>query len=144
MRRSGHGACTVLLVASVRQREHGQGATEFGVLCQLFVAPDGAEAFLVLLETCCHADAGPSSDTGEHADVLLALVRIREHVADDPRRRLELEQLLVDVLLVNALQVALERAVAGKATRGVERAAPDRELLGMALHDLAGTRVPGD
>src|SRR5439155_18460211 len=130
--------------SSVRQRKDSERSTEFGVLAQLTIATDGAEAVVVLLEARCHADAGPAADARVHAHVLLALVLVGEDVADDSRRRLELEQFLVDVLRVDALQVAFERAEAGDAARGVERAAPHRELLGLALHDLAGAGVPGD
>src|SRR5262245_6965197 len=71
-----------LLRSSVRQREDRQRAAQFGVLVQFAIAAHGAEAVGVLLEARGHADAGPATDAREHADVLLALVLIREHVAD--------------------------------------------------------------
>ena len=69
---------------------------------------------------------------------------IGEDVADDARRRLELVEFLVDVLRINALQVTFQGAVAGDAACGRQRSAPDRELLAMALHDLALSCIPGD
>ena len=55
MRRDG-SRLRCCCVASVRQCEHRQRTTEFGVLRQLLVAAHGAQAFLVLLEACsrCH------------------------------------------------------------------------------------------
>src|SRR5713226_1242603 len=125
----------------LRQREHGEDAAELGVVLQLLVASHSAQAVGVLLEARGKADAGPTADAGEHADVLLAFVLPGIHVADDAGGRLELVQLLADVVGIDALQVALERAVARDAARRDQRAAPDRELLGLRLHDLAGTRI---
>src|SRR4051812_17142455 len=88
------------MFASVRQREHRQRTTELGELRQFAVAAHGAQAILVFLETRGHADAGPAAYARKHANVLLALMGIREHVANDAGMRLELEQLLVDVLLL--------------------------------------------
>src|SRR5262249_35022341 len=129
---------------SARQREDRQRTTELGVLVQLFITTDRTQAVRVLLEARGHADAGPATDSGEHADVLLALVLIREDVADDAGRRLELVELLVDVAAIDALEVALERAVAGDATGGRQHTAPDRELFGLGLDDLARARIPLD
>src|SRR5678815_1542253 len=110
----------------LRQREYRQRAAELGVITQFLVATHGTEAVLVLLETRRHADAGPAADAREDAHVLLALVLVREHVADDAGRRLELEQVLVDVVGVDALQVALERAVADHAAALLAPFAPPR------------------
>src|SRR5215470_2879268 len=128
----------------LRQREHDEHATELGVLAQLLVAANRAEAVGVLLETRGEADAGPAADAGEHADVLLALELPGVHVADDPGGRLEPEQLLVDVSSIDALQVALEAPEAGDPAGGHQRAAPHRELLGVRLHDLACRGIPGN
>src|ERR1700758_3865196 len=76
-----------------------------------------------------HADAGPAADAGVHADILLAVVLIREHVADDPGWRLELPQLLA-VPDPHGLDVAFERAIEHDAAGRPERAGPHRELLG--------------
>src|SRR5713226_4078418 len=58
----------------LRQREHGEDAAELGVVLQLLVAAHSAQAVGVLLEARGKADAGPTADAGEHANVLLALV----------------------------------------------------------------------
>src|SRR4051812_14092935 len=123
--------------ASLRQREHREGAAELRVVPKLLVPTDGPRPIRSLLESGRHADAGPAADAREDAEVLLALVLVREDVADDPGRRLELVELLVHVVRIDALDVTLERAVAGEISRGDERAAPHRELLGLALDDLA-------
>src|SRR5262245_17944732 len=128
----------------LRQREHGEHATELGELAQLLVPAHGPETVGVLLETRGETDAGPAADAREHADVLLALELPSVHVADDAGRRLELVQLFGDVVRVDALQVALERPIAGDAARGDERAAPHRELLGLRLDDLARPGIPHD
>src|SRR5256885_6769427 len=128
----------------LRQREHSEDAAELGVVLQLLVAAHGAQAVGVLLEARGKADASPAADAGEHADVLLALVLPGIHVADDSRGRLELVELLADVVGIDALQVALEGAVARDASGRDERPAPDRELLGLGLHDLAGAGIPDD
>src|SRR3954454_10322336 len=96
-----------------RERKDGERATQLREVAQLLVAADSPQPLLVLLETRSHADAGPATDPREHTHVLPALVLVGEDVADDPRRRLELEQLLVHVVRVDAFQVAFERAVAG-------------------------------
>src|SRR2546423_15582387 len=77
------------------KREDGERAAQFGVIAELVVASDRAQAVLILFQPGRHADARPATDAGEDAHVLLALVLIGEDVADDSRRRLELEQLLV-------------------------------------------------
>src|ERR1700693_1766098 len=77
----------------LRQREDRQRTAQFGVIAELLVPAHGTEAVGVLLEPCGHADAGPAADARKDPDVLLALVLIGEDVADDARRRLELEQL---------------------------------------------------
>src|SRR5436190_12825591 len=106
----------------LRKREDGQRTAQFGVVAQLLVAAHGAEAVVVLFESRGHADAGPAADSREDPHVLLALVLVGKDVADDAGRRLELEQLLVDVIRVDALQVALERAEASKAALGDQQA----------------------
>src|SRR5205814_7488080 len=112
----------------------------------LLVPAYGAEALGTVLgiESCGHADAGPAANTREDAEVLLAFVLIGEDIADGARRCLELEQLLVDVVRVDALEIPLERPVARDATIGHQHAAPDRELLRLGLDDLAGACVPRD
>src|SRR5689334_25146937 len=85
-------------VRVLRQRKYRERPAEFGVVAQLSVAADCTESVGILLEPRRHADAGPAADARVNADVLLALVLVREHVADDARRRLELEKLLVDVI----------------------------------------------
>src|SRR5262245_49361398 len=130
--------------ANLRQCEHREHAAELGVLVQLSVSAYGAETVGVLLEAGRHADACPATDSREHADVLLALVLPGVQVADDSRGRLELVELLGDVVRIDALHVAFERPVAGHSAGGDERAAPDRELLGLGLHDLARAGVPDD
>src|SRR6266581_3849674 len=94
----------------IRQREHKQGATQCCVLGEVLVPTDRTEACGGLGQAGCHADARPSADARVHADELLAVVLIREHVADDSRGRLELPQLLA-VLQADRLQVAFQRAV---------------------------------
>src|SRR5688572_19817958 len=80
------------LTRGSRQRENEQRASEGGVLGQLLVAADRAEAFGRSREPRRHADAGPAADTGVRTHVLLAFVLVGEHVADDSGRRLELPQ----------------------------------------------------
>src|SRR5947208_13453487 len=128
----------------LRQREYGQRTAQLGVITELFVSADRTQAFgpLLGIESRSHADAGPAADAGEHAEVLLALVLIGKNIADDARRRLELEQLLVDVVRIDALQIALKRSIARDSARRREHAAPHGELLGLRLDDLAGARVP--
>src|SRR5262249_26277864 len=111
---------------------------------ELLVATHGTEAIGVLLESCGHADTCPAADTRKYADVLLALVLIGKYVADDAGRRLKLEQLLVDVVGIDALEIAFQRTVAGDTTGRHERSAPDRKLLSLGLDDLAAARVPHD
>src|ERR1700682_6161071 len=126
----------------LRQREHRQRTAQLSVIAELLVAAHGTEAVGVLLEPRGHADAGPAADARKDPDVLLALMLIGEDVADDAGRRLELEQFLVDVVRVDALEITLQCAIARDATRGHEDAAPDRELLGFGLDDLPAPRVP--
>src|SRR5260370_29414720 len=114
-----------------------------GVAEQLGTA-NRTQAVGILFKTRGHADARPATDTGEDADELLALVLVGKDIADDSGRRLELEQLLVDILFVNALEIALERAVADDTPGRDQRATPHGELLGVALHDLPGARIPHD
>src|SRR5690349_15715727 len=128
---------------SVRKGEDGQHATKLRVVRQRLVRTHRAEAFLVTLETGRHADAGPAADTGEHCDILLALVRVGVDVADDPRRRLEAIQLLA-VLRIDRLQIALQRAVEDDVAGGRKRARPHRERFRIGPEDLALAGVPGD
>ena len=46
--------------------------------------------------------------------------------------------------VVDRLQVAFERAVEDDVAGGRQRAAPDREFLGLGPDDLAGAGIPGD
>src|SRR2546428_4153217 len=126
----------------LRQNEDSEHAAELGEVLQLFVSAHGTETVGVLLETRGKPDSGPSADAREHADVLLAFVLPGVQVADDTGGRLELVELLADVVRIDALHVTLERAVAGDAAGGDERAAPHGEFLGLGLHDLARTRIP--
>src|SRR5437773_11313435 len=99
-------------------RENGERAAEFGVLRQVLVAAHGAEAVVFLLQARSHADAGPAADARIDADVLLALVLVGEHVADDSGRCLGLEPCLVDRLRIDARPVALQRSEGGCAPAG--------------------------
>src|SRR6185503_11304754 len=96
--------------ATSRQREHRQHAAELGVPRQRAVRADCAETVRRALEPRRHADAGPTADAGQHADVLLAVVRPRVDVADDSGRGLEAVELLAR-LRIDGFEVALERAV---------------------------------
>src|ERR1700682_1237215 len=111
----------------LRQREHRQRTAQLSVIAELLVAAHGTEAVGVLLEPRGHADAGPAADARKDPDVLLALMLVGEDVADDARRRLELEQFLVDVVRVDALEITLQCAVARDITRGHEQPPPDGE-----------------
>src|SRR6202011_3626426 len=88
-----------------------------------------------------HADAGPAADARIHADVLLAVVHVREHVADDPGRGLELPKFLA-VLGAHCFEVALERPVEGDITRCRQRTGPHRETLWLGPYDFARCRIP--
>ena len=136
--KSHHQPALTRLAVRVRvgQREHEQRSAERRVLGKILVAADGAEAFGVAGQTGRHADARPAADTGIRADVLLAAVLVREHVADDSGGRLELPQLLA-VLGADGLDVAFERAVEHDVARGRERAGPYREALRLRPDDLA-------
>ncbi len=68
---------------------------------------------------------------------------VSHSVANDARRRLELEELLA-ILLVDGFEVAFERAVEGNAASGGQSARPDRELLRLRPDDLALCTVPSD
>ncbi len=126
-----------------RERKHRELATERGVVLQRGVAADRAEAFCRLGEPCRKADAGPAADAGEHGDVLLAVMLVRGHIADDAGRSLELVELLAG-LGVHGLEIALKRSVEHHAARGRECAGPDRELLGDRPDDLSGLGIPGN
>src|SRR5271165_7161517 len=117
----------------IGQCEDRQRATQFGIVPKLLVATDRTQAVLILVQTRGHADACPAADAGVHADILLALVFVGEDVADDARRRLELEQFLVDVVGIDTLEVSLERAVAGDTAGRHQYAAPHRKLLRLRL-----------
>src|SRR5262245_30182741 len=134
----------VLMCDALWQLEYRQDAAELGEVLEILVPAHGAEPVGVLLEARGKTDSRPAADAREHADELLAVVLPGVDVADDARWCLELVQLLADVVRVDALQVALERAEAGDAASGHERAAPHGESLRLGLHDLAGARVPHD
>src|SRR4249920_2766648 len=102
----------------LRKRKHRQRTAQLGVIAELLVAAHGTEAIGVLFEPCGHADAGPAADPRKNPDVLLALVFVGEDVADDPGWRLELEQVLVDVVRVDTLEIPLQCAVARDTARG--------------------------
>src|SRR6185436_485513 len=93
-------------------------------------------------QACRETDAGPAANSRINADVLLALMLIRKNVSDDAGGRLELEQFLVDVLGIDALQIAFQRAIASNYTCSRQHTAPDRELLRLGLHDLARVCIP--
>src|SRR5690349_18438807 len=101
-RRRGYRAGARECCELIGKREDGQRPAQLGVIPELLVATHRAQAVLILFEPGSHADARPAADPGEDAHVLLALVLIGKDVADDSRRRLELEQLLVDVVGVDA------------------------------------------
>src|SRR2546422_160178 len=124
----------------LRQREHSEDAAELGVVLQLLVAAHGAQAVGVLFQARGKADAGPTADAGEHADVLLTLVLPGIDVADDSRGRLEFVQLLADVVGIDALQVALEGAVARYVSGRDER--PARAAHGRRPGGPARSRPP--
>src|ERR1700754_487532 len=77
-----------------RNGKDEQRAAQRGVLRQFAVAAHGAQTFSRLLQARRHADTGPAANARVDADELLALVLVREHVADDPGRGLELPQFL--------------------------------------------------
>src|SRR6185436_10333737 len=112
------------------QREHEQRATERGVLRELLVAADRAETFRGFGETRRHADAGPATDAGVHADVLLAVVLIGEDVADDSRGRLELPEFLA-VLGAHGFQITFQRAVEGDVAGSRQGTGPHGESFGL-------------
>src|SRR5690606_11354356 len=112
----------------VRQREHRQHTAELRVAAQALVRTEGTQALRRAFEAGRHADAGPAADTGQHADVLLAIVHPRVDVTDDSGRRLEAIE-LVARLGVHRLQIPLERPVEHDAAGRRERTAPDRERL---------------
>ena len=61
------------------------------------IAADRAETGVRIGETSRKADAGPAADARENGDVLLAVVLVGDHVADDAGRSLELVELLAVV-----------------------------------------------
>src|SRR6185295_5534725 len=110
---SAKALCTAFIAsgaATLRQREHGQHTAELRMPAQRAIRADGTEAGRRFFEPGRHADSGPPADTGEHTDVLLALIRPGVDVADDSRRCLELVKLLAR-LRVDRLQIPFERAV---------------------------------
>src|SRR5262245_21157669 len=68
---------------TLRQRKDGQRAAEGGVVAQTCIAADRAEAFGGIGQTCCKSDPRPTADAGQDGDVLLAVVAVGHHVADD-------------------------------------------------------------
>src|SRR5882762_3622431 len=127
----------------IRQREDEQRPTQGRVLGQVLVTTHGAQALMSFGQPCRHADTGPAADARIHANELLPVVRVCEHVADDPGGRLELPQFLA-VLRAHRLDVAFQRAVEGDITRGGQGARPYRETLRLGPGALAGRRIPGD
>src|SRR5688572_22443894 len=65
---------------SVRKCEDEQAAAKIRVLGEVLVSAHGAESLRRFCQTCGHADARPATDAGEDADILLAVVLVREHV----------------------------------------------------------------
>src|SRR5690606_37216643 len=135
--------CTPGPGARVGQREDEQRAAERRVPGEILVPAHGAQPLGLSGQPGRHAYAGPAADTRIDADVLLALILVRKHVADDSGGRLELPKLFA-VLGAHRLDIALERAVEHDVARGRERAGPYREALGPGPDDLALGRVPGD
>ena len=125
------------------QREDGERATEVGVLLEASVATNSTQTIGRVRQASSKTDTGPATNAREHGNVLLATVRVSHGVADDARRRLELEEFLA-ILLVDGFEVAFERAVEGNAASGGQSARPDRELLRLRPDDLALRAVPGD
>src|SRR5215471_15439577 len=79
---------------SLRQAEHGERSAERGVVAQRGIAADGTQAVGRVGQTGREPDPGPSTDARENGDVLLAVVLVGRHVADDAGRGLELVELL--------------------------------------------------
>src|SRR5439155_1468609 len=78
------------------------------------------------------------SDTAEESDVLFAIMRVRDGVADDARRRVELIEDL-PCRLIGYLEPAVERAVENQTAIGGQWAAVDLEWfidrpLGLSRH----------
>src|SRR5512136_904915 len=101
------------------EREDGERTTEVGVLTEASVATDCTQTIGRVRQAGSKTDTSPATDAREHCNVLLTTMRVSHRVADDARRRLELEQLLA-ILLVDGFEVAFERAVEGNAASGGE------------------------
>src|SRR5690606_14664347 len=74
----------------VRQGEHRQHTAQLGVVFQRTVGTDRTQTLSPALQSGGHADTGPAPNPGQHGNVLLAVVHVGGHVADDPRWGLEL------------------------------------------------------
>src|ERR1051326_8082410 len=127
----------------LRQREHRELAAERRVVAQRRVSAHGAEAVGRVGQPGRKADAGPAAHARANSDVLPAAVLAAHHVADYAGRSLELVEFLAR-LGIDRLEITFQRAVEHDAARGRQRAGPDRELLLLGPHDLAGLAVPGE
>ena len=113
----------------VRQCEHGQLTAQRGIVAECGIATHGAQTVIRVGQTSRQTDTGPTTDTGQDADILLATLLIRHHVADDARGRFELVQFFT-CFCMNSLQIPFERSIEDNVTRCRQCTRPDRELLG--------------
>src|SRR6185437_15908577 len=81
------------------QRPDRQHAAESRVVAQGRVATNGTQAVRRVGQACGKADAGPATNAREDTDVLLALVLVGEHVADDARGGFVFIELLAILLI---------------------------------------------
>src|SRR5262249_60422351 len=63
-------------VSSLRQREHGECSAERGVVAQRGVTTHGTETLRRLSQAGRETDACPAADTGQHGDILLAVMLV--------------------------------------------------------------------
>src|ERR1700736_1450052 len=88
-----------------RQGKNRQLTAESRVVGERGIAADRAKALGRLCQAGRETDARPAADTRKHRDILLSVVLIGRHVANDARRRLELVEFIAG-LGVHRFQIA--------------------------------------
>src|SRR5229473_3237262 len=105
------------------EAKYHEGAPEIRVVAQRRGQPHRAEPFTGLGQAGGKSNRRPSADTGQHGDILLAVVHVGNGITYDPRWAMHLVQNL-SIAHIHGAEPSVESAVKGHTAGGGQHTAP--------------------